>query len=290
LTAIAAAYSGYSHLLLGEGFCTLAFSKVKPDRSIDYGGEVMRDSAFKIAVARFTESIAASQAATTQVTAATTEILRMAYLGRARAKLNLGDYTGAKADAQQVPIGFVKNATYSGTIGRRNNLVFNDNSITNTSSSIGDPYRSMTGDPRVPVTQGSSTSATGIRHYYQTKYMSNAASIPLAKYQEAQLIIAEAEIRAGNLVAALPLLTAERARGNQPAFTGTTQAQYMAELVNQRRRELFLESHHLFDIIRLNIAIQPAAGTPYHFGGNYGTQLCFPLPAAERLNNPKIGS
>jgi hypothetical protein len=148
----------------------------------------------------------------------------------------------------------------------------------------------MTGDPRVPVTQGSSTSATGIRHYYQTKYMSNAASIPLAKYQEAQLIIAEAEIRAGNLAAALPLLTAERARGNQPAFTGTTQAQYMAELVNQRRRELFLESHHLFDIIRLNIAIQPAAGTPYHFGGNYGTQLCFPLPAAERLNNPKIGS
>ena len=54
--------------------------------------------------------------------------------------------------------------------------------------------------------------------------------------------------------------------------------------------ELFLEGQHLFDIIRFNINIQPAAGTSYHFGGSYGTQTCFPLPAAERLNNPRIGS
>ena len=289
LIAYTAAYNGYSYLLLGEGFCTLAFSSINPDRTIAYGGEVARDSAFKLAIARFTESITAAQAVTNP-SAAVTDSLRLAYLGRARARLDLGDYAGAMADAQQIPAGYVRNATYSTAVDRRNNLVFSDNSSTNTSSSVGDPYRSMTGDPRVPVTQGSSTSATGIRHWYQTKYTTLSTPIPFAKYQEAQLIIAEAQIRAGNLPAALPILNAERARGNQGVFTGTTQAQYLAELIDQRRRELFLEGQHLEDIIRFGIAVQPAAGTPYHFGGTYGNQICFPLPAAERLNNPLIGS
>lgn len=290
LSAVAATYGGYSYLLLGEGFCSLAFSKVNADRSIDYGGEISRDSTLRIAIARFNEAIAAATATTTPVTVANTDILRTAYLGRARAKLALGDYPGARADASQIPAGFLRNVTYSATVGRRNNLVFNDNSVSNNSSSVGDPYRSMVGDPRVPVTQGSATSATGIRHWYQTKYASNASPIPLAKYQEAQLIIAEADIRAGNLASALVILNAERARGGQAVFAGTTQAQYLAELIDQRRRELFLEGQHLGDIIRLQIPIAPATGSAYHFGGNYGNQLCFPLPSAERLNNPKIGS
>lgn len=283
LISIAAAYAGYSRLLLGEGFCTMALSRINPDRSVVYGGEIQRDSVFRSAVALFTESIAAAQ------TAGNTETLRMAFLGRARAKLNLGDYAGAKSDAQQVPSGFVKNATYSATVGRRNNLVWADNALANRASSIGEPYRSM-GDLRVPVTNGSATSATGITHWYQTKYTSNAAPIALATFPEAQLIIAEADIRAGSLATALPILNASRTRGGQAAFSGTTQAQYLAELVDQRRRELFLTGHHLGDVIRFGIAVQPVAGTAYHFGGTYGGQLCFPLPDSERLNNPLIGS
>lgn len=284
LIGIAAAYAGYSYVMLGEGFCTLAFSKINPDRSIEYGGEIQRDSVFRTAVNKFTEAIAAAQATNN------TDILRMAYLGRARARLNLRDYAGAKADAQQIPAGFVKNATYSATVGRRNNFIWADNAITNRQSSVGEPYRSMAGDPRVPVTATTTVSATGIRHYYQTKYATVDAPIPLATYEEAQLIIAEADIRAGSLATALPILNAERVRGAQPAFAGTTQAQYLAELVDQRRRELFLESHHLGDIIRYSIPLSPAAGTPHQFGGTYGNQICFPLPAAERLNNPLIGS
>ncbi|MEO5904588.1 MAG: RagB/SusD family nutrient uptake outer membrane protein, partial [Gemmatimonadaceae bacterium] len=265
-------------------FCTLAFSKINPDRSIEYGGEISRDSTFRIAVNKFTEAIAAS------TTVSNTDILRMAYVGRARAKLDLKDYAGAKADAQQVPAGYLKNATYSATVGRRNNLVWADNATTNRSSSIGEPYRSITGDPRVPVTATTTTSATGILHFFQTKYATVDAPIPLAKYQEAQLIIAEAEIRAGNLPGALPILAAERVRGAQPAFTGVTSADYLAELIDQRRRELFLEGQELEDIIRFGLNIAPTTGSAYHFGGTYGNQICFPLPSAERLNNPLIGS
>lgn len=284
LIGIAAAYAGYSYVMLGEGFCTMAVSRINADRTQEYGGEIARDSVFRLAIARFSESITAATAT------GPADILGMSYLGRARAKLNVGDYVGAKADAQQVTAGFLKNATYSTTVARRNNLVFGDNSLTNNSSSVGDPYRTMTGDPRVPVTQGTTTSAPGIRHWYQTKYGTLAAPIPLATYEEAQLIIAEADIRSTSLVTALPILNAERARGGQGVFLGVTPAEYMAELIDQRRRELFLESHHLGDIIRYGIAVQPAAGAPHHFGGNYGTQLCFPLPAAERLNNPLIGN
>jgi hypothetical protein len=43
-------------------------------------------------------------------------------------------------------------------------------------------------------------------------------------------------------------------------------------------------------VIRFGITLTPAVGTSYHFGGTYANQICFPLPAAERLNNPLIGS
>jgi hypothetical protein len=285
LISFAAAYAGYSYVLLGEGFCTMAVSRINPDRSITYGGEIQRDSVFRLAIARFTEAITAATAANN------TEILRMAFLGRARAKLNLGDYAGAKADAQQIPAGYVKNAAYADVDRRRNQVFLDNNTTTARTSSVGPPYRTMN-DTRVPVTQGTGLpSPTGIVHWGQGKYTTVGAPIPLATYEEAQLIIAEADIRSGSLATALPILNASRARGgNTTPFAGTTQAEYMAELVEQRRRELFLESHHLADIIRYGISPTPSAGTPYHFGGGvYGTQICFPLPASERLNNPRIG-
>lgn len=59
-------------------------------------------------------------------------------------------------------------------------------------------------------------------------------------------------------------------------------------MVDQRRRELFLDGHHLGDVIRYGIVLAPAAGTAYHGSGNYGSQVCMPLPDIERLNNPNI--
>ena len=286
LLAIASAYAGYSFNLLGEGFCTMAISYINPDATIDYGGEITRDSVFKLAETRFSEAIAAA------TTANNTPIRTLAHMGRARARLNLGDYAGAKADAQQVTSGFNYVVTASEASTRRQNRIWNENSANNRALSVGEPYRGLN-DPRVPVVATTTVSATGITHHYQTKYATATTSLPLATYEEAQLIIAEADIRAGtvaSLASARTILEALRARGNQGAFTGVTQADFEAELISQRRRELFLESHHLGDIIRYDIAPTPAVGAPYHFGGTYGTQICLPLPAAERQNNPKIGS
>jgi hypothetical protein len=287
LMGVAAAYAGYSYVLLGEGFCTMAISSLNLDKSITYGGEIQRDSVFRLAIARFTEAINFTAAA--PASANNTSIRNMAFLGRARAKLNLGDYAGAKADAQQIPSGYLRNVTSSDASARRQNHVTLENSVANTQFSVGLPYRTM-GDARVPVTATTRLSNTGVQHFYQTKYPATTSPIPLATYEEAQLIIAEADIRSGSLPTALPILNASRARGGQGVFTGTTQAEYLAELVDQRRRELFAESHHLGDVIRYGIALQPPAGTAYHFGGTYGSQVCLPLPNAERRNNPLIGS
>lgn len=285
LIAIAAAYAGYTYVLLGEGFCTMAVSSVNLDKTLTYGGEIQRDSVFKLAIARFSEAITAA------TTANNTSIATMAYLGRARAKLNLGDYPGAKTDAGQVPSGYARLVGASDAAPRRQNRITSENSVVNKSLSVGAPYRTM-GDLRVPVdtnTPTKTTSATGVVHYYQKKYLTTATPLPLATYEEAQLIIAEADIRANSLVTALPILQASRTRGGQGVFAGVTQADYLAELIDQRRRELFAESHHLGDVIRYNIALTPAAGTAYHFGGTYASQVCLPLPSAERLNNPLIG-
>lgn len=42
-------------------------------------------------------------------------------------------------------------------------------------------------------------------------------------------------------------------------------------------------------MIRYGLPPFPAPGTPFPIaGGFFGDQVCFPLPAVERLNNPNI--
>ena len=69
-----------------------------------------------------------------------------------------------------------------------------------------------------------------------------------------------------------------------------TQQQVLDQIVDERRRELYLEGHRLGDLRRYNLPVLPAAGTPFQAGGVYGTLTCFPLPDVERINNPNIGT
>jgi hypothetical protein len=60
-------------------------------------------------------------------------------------------------------------------------------------------------------------------------------------------------------------------------------------VIEERRRELFLEGHGFHDIRRLNLPLDPVPDTPYRKGGLYGADRCFPLPDVERRNNPNVG-
>lgn len=278
----AAAYAGYSRILLGEGFCEAA---------INLGPLMTSAEVFASAEATFTSAITAAQAAGDQQT------LSMAYVGRARARLDQGNRAGAAADAALVPSTFVQNATSENAPNVRQNRVqtFNQAGLV----SVAPSYRNLTvtgsGGAQVPDTRVAVTNAgkngTDNRTplYVQTKYASSASPIPIASYKEAQLIIAEAS---GGQTAVNIINNFRTARG-LPTFASTDQTAIANEVTETRRRELFLEGQHLYDVRRLNLPLDPAAGIPYSTvylkGGNYGTARCFPLPDVERLNNPNIG-
>ena len=281
LIARTAAYAGYSLILLGEGFCSAA---------IDLGPEMTPAQVFAQAEERFTRAITA--AAT--FSGPTADSLRnFALVGRARARINLGKHAEAAADAALVPTGFVFNARYSAASGRSENRVFRVNNSSGTIT-VDPSYRGLTvggvPDPRVPVVDaGRGGSAPQIRLFAQTKYASLAAPMPIATWREAILIRAEAALQAGNINGAVAFINQLRQRAGLAAYGGGDAAAVRAQLIEERRRELFLESHRLYDTIRFDIPLNPAPGAPFpNGGGTYGNNKCLPLPDIERLNNPNI--
>ena len=287
LMAQAAAYAGFSLVLLGEGMCSAA---------INVGPEMTPAELFAEAKLRFQKAIPAATTANDQPT------LMLATVGLARTLLNLGDAPAAAIEAAKVtPATFVYNFTANGTDLRRQNFVFFHNSQ-NSWSTVDSSFRNLTlngvADPRVAVTNtGRSGTAgvggVGLTIWTPNKYASLTAAIPIAKYAEAQLIIAEAKALAGDLTGAATAINAARNTRTgmaQYSATGQTAAQVLAQIIEERRREFFLEGHRLGDIRRYNLPLLPAIGAPYApGGGTYGNQRCFPLPDVERINNPNIG-
>jgi hypothetical protein len=276
-----AAYAGYSLVLLGEGMCSAA---------INMGPEITPAQLFAEAKSRFDSAIAAATAASDAAT------LNLANLGRARTLLDLGDVAGAGTDAAKIPSGFVANMTTDAINSRRLNFAFV--SINQNSWSTVDPsFRGVTlngaPDPRVAVTNtGRAGTTAGTQVWTVDKYSALTSAMPIAKYAEAQLIVAEARVAAGDLAGAAAAINAARnTRSGMPQYsaTGQTAADVKTQIIEERRRELYLEGHRLGDIHRYGLQPTPAAGTAFPGGGGtYGTQSCFPLPDVERINNPTI--
>jgi hypothetical protein len=150
-------------------------------------------------------------------------------------------------------------------------------------------------DPRVLVTNSGRVGTAGSTPVWTAnKYPAVTTAILVAKYAEAQLIIAEARVAANDLDGAATAINNARNSGGRtglPAYsaTGQTAVQVQAQIVEERRREFFLEGHRLGDVRRFNLPLSPAPGAPYvQGGGTYGDLRCFPLPDIERLNNPSI--
>ncbi len=281
LIATLQAYEGYSLVLLGEGFCTMVVSTLDANRQTVFGGEIPRDSVFKLAVAAFSDAIA-SATATGQ-----TAVLNMALMGRARAYADLGQFALAKTDAQAVPAAFTKVVTASAISTRRNNRVWQENSATSDNTTLDTTYTKMA-DPRVPFADKARNSVTGYHLYQQTKYTASSSPLRLASGDEARLLIAEANIAAGDLVGADSIINSFRARGGQAVMVSPDSATAADSLFDQRKREFFLEGQHLFDLVRFSKTPNPPAGTTFNGGGTYASQLCLPLPDVEKNNNPNF--
>ena len=275
-------YAGLSLVLLGESMCSAA---------INLGPELTPAQLFAEAKLRFD---AAVQSATAASDAAT---LNLALLGRARTLVNLGDLAAAAVDAAKIPPGFVANVSTDAVAVRRQNFVFV--SINNANwATVGPEFRGLTvdgvADPRVRVTNtGRAGTSAGSQIWTPDKYPLITTPMPIARYAEAQLIIAEARVAAGDLAGAAAAINVVRsAYPGLPTYSaaGKTAAEVRAQIIEERARELFLEGHRLGDLRRYNLPFLPATGAAFPGGGGtYGDQTCFPLPDVERINNPSIG-
>lgn len=277
----AAAYAGYSLVLLGEGMCTAA---------INLGPELQPADLFAEAKIRFDSAIVAASAASDAAT------LNLATLGRARTLLDLKDPANAEKDALKIPAGFVANMTTDEVNLRRENFVYfqiNQNSYSTVEPSARGLTINGAPDPRVAVTNtGRAGTTSGTQVWTIDKYPALGTPMPIARYAEAQLIIADARLAANDLTGAAAAINAARAtHAGLPQYSaaGQTADQVKTQLIEERRRELFAEGHRLGDLRRYGVPFQPASGTAYPGGGGtYGTQTCFPLPDVERINNPSI--
>lgn len=280
LIAKAALYAGLSYAAMGMSMCEAAF---------DLGAPIQQQQMFAKAEERFTAAIAAAN------TAGLADIASAAYVGRARVRLFLGNTQGADDDAKLVPAGFVLEASAGSDNNRRYNRVFATTTQFGYYTVESQSRQLMTGpgldatgavpDPRAEVKLMSTRGADGSSIYAATKYATNAAALPIARYAEAQLI--RAEVAGGST--AVTIINALRDKYSLPHYTGPTDAASIKQLViDERRRELFLEGFRNYDFQRFDLPMTPAPGTPFSKGGSYGNTTCLPLPDIERYNNPNV--
>jgi len=277
LIAKAALYAGFSYAALGMSMCEAAF---------DLGPQVDQAGMFALAEERFTTAITTGQA-TNQP-----DVVNAAYVGRARVRLFQGNKTGAAEDAALVPAGFVLNASNDATDNRLYNRLF---AVTQqfglyTVEGLSRNLETEKGevDPRSAATLTDTRPADNKSDIYvPNKYAAGyAAPTRIASYEEAQLILAEAQGGA----AAVTAINALRAAAGLLPYTGATDdASIQALIIDERRRALFLEGFRNYDLQRFDLPFNPAVGTPFPLkGGTYGNTRCLPLPDIERFNNPNI--
>ncbi len=294
LKATVKAYGAYALLALGEGFCEMA---------LDGGPLMTPKEVLQLAETRFTEAIQLATAANNQ------DILNMALAGRARVRLDLGNFAGAMADAKLIPATYVKNATRDDSDVRRYDALCEYIACAQMRhATVAPNYRQVTwagvADPRVAVSTRNQLAFDNAQiHYYPTnKHTTRSFPVVIASFREARLIVAEASARTNDLATARQLINAMHTAAGIPPYdaAGTaTQTEVVAQVIEERRREMFTEGgHRLNDHLRF-------AGTPWAIpfkgepgsihpngvdatGLPYGDAKCFPLPTVEKVGNPNI--
>jgi hypothetical protein len=243
-----------------------------------------------IAEKRFSDAIDLAAKVTDSTTTATS-VKNMALVGRARARLDLKKLPEAAADANAVPSGFVRNAEFTeGGAAQRTNRIYNL-TIRNSYLSVADAYRNLTvngvtgtaADPRVP-TKSNGIGNDGVTPWFQQqKFTAGNAPIPIASWNEAQLIYAEAVGGQAGFDAINRVRTANKV----PTLSGPVPAgqAYTDLILEERRRQLFSEGQRYGDMLRYKL---PFTSGVNRKGQTYSSLTCVPLPDVETLNNPNF--
>ena len=269
--------AGFNLYMLGAAHCSGA---------LDEGPEMTTTQLFTQAESRFSEALSIAQSQ------GLTDMENAALVGRARMRLFLGNTAGALTDAQNVPAGFVMNALPGDTPDRLRNQIYDADQF-NFQFGVPEWTRNLlTGGVPDPRTSTFDTGETNggwapTTVHAQQKYTAQSSPMPIARYEEAQLIIAEIEGGA----TAVAIINALRAPHSLPVFASANETEIQNEVILERQRELWFEGHRAYDVRRHSLPLFPAAGEPYQVGikgGTYGDQTCIPMPNIELFNNETI--
>ena len=291
VAAQALIWRGFTYRVLGEAMCVSVIDKGPATPSRD--NLVRAESAF-------TAAIAVAQAANNAT------LVNAAYIGRAQARVDLGNWSGAVADAAKVPTAFryqmpyytnVDEYGYNRTMWSSTPLSFYK--ATSVWGTWYAKYYDSTKDPRVSYTQTALTGAGAfppvgkVPWWPQAKYVTQTAGITLGSGREARLIEAEAALRDGDIGTAMLKIDANRASAGAPMAARPLSADEAWTLLKQERGvELWLEGRRLPDMRRWAATNAPGALNPQEVTGaaSYleGQATCFPVSQDEINTNPNL--
>ena len=285
--------NGYANLFFAQDYCSgVPFSETPNDGEIVFGERQTTSEILAAAAASFDAAATAAGDDANQ--------RHLAAIGLARTRLHQGDYAGAASAAALVPSewAYYVRSKEGGTSGQRN-AVFELNqrqrrwSLSDMEGENGIAFRSQT-DLRVPWED---SGVLGFDEetplYHQLKYDSEESDVVLGSGVEARLIMAEAELSAGE--AWLARLNGLRADAGLPevADPGDRDGR-IRMLFEERARWLFGSGQRLGDLRRLvrqygyDQSMVFPTGT-FAKGGAYGTDVNFPIPFEEHENQALSG-
>jgi hypothetical protein len=286
--------AGFAYTLFGENYCSgVPFSTLDANSNITYGDPQTRDEVLQIAVAKFDSAITI---ATAQQDA---DLLNLARVGKGRALLDLARFADAATAVASVPTTYQYLVRSSANSLRQNNGIWNYTantfafSVPDREGGNGLPYVTAN-DPRLDVVvTGQLGFDRATPFNLQLKYPDLASSVVLASGTEARLIQAEAQFRAGTPGPALATLNAIRViAGLDPLTDPGSDIARTNLLFRERAFWMWGTAHRLGDMRRLVRQYSRPQETvfptgEYHKGGDYGTDVNFPVSSDER-NNPKF--
>lgn len=314
------ALDGMNYIMFAEDWCNgVAYSEFL-NGSATFGSPQTGAQTLALAIAQFDSALAIAPAGS--------NIAYLAQVGKARALMDNNDYAGAAAVAAGVPVTFQYFVYTSQNSGRENNGVYVNVgpvskrfAVANSDGTNGLAFRSegmdiagSTGDWRVRFNHSGTGQDGQSPAYYQQKYPSYAAPVVLAGGIEAQLIVAENDLKNGDVPGMLGILNSLRANNtiaNRLPYTQAgqtppaplpaladpgTAAGRVDLLFHERAFWLYLSGHRLGDLRRLvrqygrgAESVFPSGTYQGAAGGVMGTDVNFPITVDEQ-NNPNAGA
>ncbi|HTO72670.1 MAG TPA: hypothetical protein VMJ30_02575 [Gemmatimonadales bacterium] len=284
--------AGFTYITLAENWCSgVPLSYLQADTVVLTGSDSTAGALNK-AVERFDSALAHPAVGVNP------NLQYLAQVGKARALVDLGQFDAAATAVNGVPTEFSYVTEHSGNPPRLQNAIWSFTttglfSVADSSGGTGLGYRTLL-DPRVPY---DSTGDVGLDLFSPLflilKYPQADSPIPVASGIEARLIEAEAQLHDGNVPGMNAILNDLRANAISPALDSlpVPAAGTAAEdqLFSERALWLYATGHRLGDMRRLvrqygrpRDSVFPTG--PFFKGGNYGTDVNFPIPISEDQN------